>query len=131
MTTVIILFIVLNFCHFLADYTPLSTKEMLAAKRFGKPIAPIFIHALTHTALMGVAILIFTNYGTQHSISGGIVLLIQAISHTVIDILKGRFAKWIPITADNTQKWYWMVMGFDQLSHQTIIALMIYILLKY
>jgi hypothetical protein len=127
MEKAIILFIALNFCHFLADYTPLSTKEMLAAKRFGKPIFPIFAHGGVHAVLMIIPLWIFS----PSFLFAALLASFQQITHTVIDTLKGRFAKWIPITADNTQKWYWMVMGFDQLSHQTIIALMIYILLKY
>lgn len=46
------LLIGLFFCHFLADYTHLSTAWMLNAKRFGKPLFPIFIHALVHGSLM-------------------------------------------------------------------------------
>ncbi len=40
-------------CHFLADYTHLSTNWMLNAKRLGKPLHPILIHAMVHTLLMG------------------------------------------------------------------------------
>ena len=39
-------------CHFLADYTHLSTSWMLDAKRLGKPLYPIFQHALVHAILM-------------------------------------------------------------------------------
>lgn len=130
MTTVIILFIVLNFCHFLADYTPLSTKEMLAAKRFGKPIFPIFKHGFVHAGIMGMPLWVMGVWGYFPASIFMEVFFLQLISHTIIDTLKGRFAKWISITADNTQKWYWIVMGFDQFLHQSIIALMIYILLR-
>lgn len=130
MTTAILLFIVLNFCHFLADYTPLSTSEMLAAKRFGKPIFPIFKHGFVHAGIMGMPLWVIGVFGLFTADKFILVFLLQLISHTIIDTLKGRFAKWIPITADNTQKWYWIVMGFDQFLHQSVIALMIYILLQ-
>lgn len=124
-TQAVILFILLNFCHFLADYTPLSNKWMLDAKKYGKPIHPIFMHAWVHMNLMLVVLIFFTpNMGVFYA------SILQLISHTIFDTLKGRLAKWVPITADNTQKWYWIVMGFDQFLHQTVIALMIYILLK-
>ncbi|MCX6185983.1 MAG: hypothetical protein NTU43_03160, partial [Bacteroidetes bacterium] len=43
-------------CHWLADYTLLSTAWMLNAKRFGKPLFPIFIHAAMHTMLMSLVL---------------------------------------------------------------------------
>ncbi|MEO6902401.1 MAG: hypothetical protein ABI315_04515 [Bacteroidia bacterium] len=49
-----ILLISLFFCHFLADFTHLSTNWMLSAKRLGKPLFPILSHAAVHAALMGV-----------------------------------------------------------------------------
>lgn len=44
--------IALNFCHFLGDYTHLSTNWMLTAKRLGKPLFPILVHAFVHSILM-------------------------------------------------------------------------------
>jgi hypothetical protein len=40
-------------CHFLADYTHLSTAWMLNAKRLGTPLFPIFCHAFVHMFIMG------------------------------------------------------------------------------
>ena len=48
--------IILFACHWLADYTHLSTAWMLNAKRLGKPLLPIFAHALVHASLMFLAI---------------------------------------------------------------------------
>ncbi len=46
-------------CHYLADFTVLSTGWMLKAKQFGKPLYPILAHASVHALLMGFVMLLF------------------------------------------------------------------------
>lgn len=56
-----IILLVLFFCHWLADYAPLSRPYMLEAKRFGKPLMPVFEHAGTHMLLMLACMFFFTD----------------------------------------------------------------------
>lgn len=122
----LLLYIALNFCHFLADSPPLSL-PFIEAKKYGRPIFPIFAHGGVHGALMGLCLLFFMPICSLW----GLLSLFQQISHTIIDTLKGRLRKWIPVTEDNTKKWYWIIMMFDQFLHQCVIALMVYIVLTF
>ena len=115
------LLILLFFCHFLADYTWLSTSWMLNAKRFGKPILPIWFHAKVHMGLMGIALLPFTGFTKQW----GFICIFQLITHFLIDVWKGRMNGWFPILQDNTKKWHWVVFGLDQTLHSIVIILMV------
>lgn len=109
--------IYLFICHFLADFTHLQNNFMLDAKRFGKPIVPIFLHASVHSLLMTICLLLF-------GIEGLILVMacfIQLISHFAIDLWKGRMNVWIPTLQNPTNKWHWVVFGFDQLLHSFVI----------
>lgn len=112
----------LFFCHFLADYTHLSTDWMLKAKRFGKPLYPIFTHAFIHASLMLVALSIFGISG----LCAMYLFLLQLITHFVIDVLKGRMNGWIPELQSPTNKWHWVVFGADQYLHSIVIVVMAY-----
>ena len=104
-------------CHFLADYTHLSTAWMLNAKRLGKPLFPIFAHAGMHTILMFLCLVFFTN-------DLGLVLKLSAfqlITHFLIDVWKGRMNGWFPSLQSPANKWHWIVFGFDQLLHTLVI----------
>jgi hypothetical protein len=122
-TTLLILLFV---CHFLADYTHLSTKWMLDAKRFGKPLYPIFMHAFIHAGLMLVVLAL--GFG----ITGGLLLEVYALqlfSHFLIDVLKGRMNGWFPSLQSPANKWHWVVFGADQLLHAIVIILMVEIVM--
>ncbi len=113
----------LLFCHYLADYTQLSKPYMLAAKRFGKPLWPIFIHACTHGTLMSIVLLFFSvNLSTIF-----ILTIIEVFTHFFIDVLKGRVNIWIPNVQDSTKVLHWIVFGADQYLHQVVILFMVYI----
>lgn len=118
-----ILLILLFFCHFLADFTPLSTKWMLDAKRFGKPLEPIFVHACIHYFLMAFVLFGFVNCPkTWVTIS-----LVQLFTHFAIDVLKGRINGWFPSVQNTSNKWYWIVFGADQFLHACVIIIMAYL----
>jgi len=111
----------LFFCHFLADYTHLSTSFMLNAKRLGKPFYPIFLHATIHAVIM----LLFLNI--VFGINGNLLIylfLIQIISHFLIDVWKGIMNGWFPELQNPANKWHWIVFGFDQYLHALIIITM-------
>ncbi len=115
------LLIGLVICHFLGDYTHLSTTWMLNAKRFGIPIFPIVCHALVHTMLMSTWMLI---YGIDYRF---VILaaLYQLISHSLIDITKGTLNKLFPILQNPQNKSYWYIFGLDQTLHYLILILMV------
>jgi hypothetical protein len=115
------LLLALFFCHFLADYTHLSTAWMLNAKRLGKPLTPIFVHAEIHGTLMMVAMWLF-------QIDGHTIIKLgcfQIITHFLIDVWKGRMNGWFPSLSNPTNKWHWIVFGADQYFHAVVIILMV------
>jgi Protein of unknown function (DUF3307) len=121
MTTLYIsLLLTLGFCHFLADYTWLSTPSMLKAKSIGSPTPPIFSHASVHAFLMAVVLFLF---GVTNVIG---LTLIQVVSHTIIDILKGKCNVWFPKVANPANKVHWILFGLDQYLHFIVIVLMVY-----
>ena len=106
-------------CHFLADYTHLSTGWMLNAKRLGKPFIPILTHAMVHTLLMGIFL---GCIGVSNTI---LLMGFQLITHFLIDVWKGRMNGWFPALQSPANKWHWVVFGFDQLLHAIVIIIMV------
>ncbi len=111
------LLILLNICHWLADYTWLSTSWMLNAKRLGKPILPILAHAGVHSLLMLFACWAYTGNFKL----GLLAFAIQLPTHFAIDVWKGRMNEWFPVLQSPANKLHWVIFGFDQLLHQIII----------
>jgi hypothetical protein len=107
-------------CHFVADYTHLSTSWMLDAKRLGKPFLPILTHAMVHTLLMGIFL------GCMGISNTFLLMGLQLITHFIIDVWKGRMNNLFPELQYPLNKWHWIVFGFDQLLHSIIIILMAY-----
>lgn len=107
-------------CHFLTDYTHLSTSCMLNAKRLGEPLFSIFAHAGMHAILMFLFLVLFTN-------DLGLVLklsVFQLATHFLIDLLKGKMNSWFFAIQSPANKWHWFVFGFDQLLHSIVVILM-------
>lgn len=115
-----LLLIGLFFCHFLADFTWLSTTWMLTAKSLGKPLLPIFAHAAVHATLMGL-LLVFGNLNLALWCN---LVVFQLLSHFLIDLWKGRMNGWFPQLKSPANKWHWIIFGFDQFLHATVICLM-------
>ena len=107
-------------CHFLADYTHLSTAWMLNAKRLGKPLFPIFIHASMHTMLMSFVLGWFIGFTNDWAY----LVIFQWATHFLIDVWKGRMNGWFPSLQSPANKWHWIVFGFDQLLHALVIIAM-------
>ena len=118
--------IALNFCHFLGDYTHLSTNWMLSAKRLGKPLFPILVHALVHSILMFTAVWIILDIYMAI-----VTFCIQLPTHFLIDVLKGRMNKWFPKLQDPSNKFFWYLFGFDQVMHALVIILTSYLACLY
>lgn len=111
-------------CHFLADFSHLTRPWMLKAKATGKPIFPIFCHALVHTVLMAIVLLIYK--GCESEIFISFPLLLQLVSHTLIDTCKG-YLNLFEGFRNPTSQWHWIIFGGDQLCHQLIILWMVYL----
>lgn len=105
-------------CHFLADYTHLSTSWMLNAKRYGEPIIPIISHACVHGLLMGIVLAFYVSINQPMFWS---IILFQIYSHFMIDLLKGKVNLWFPSVRNPANKIHWIVFGFDQLLHALVI----------
>lgn len=118
--------IALNFCHFLGDYTHLSTNWMLIAKRLGNPLFPILVHALVHSILMFTAVWIILDIYMAI-----VAFCIQFPTHFFIDVLKGRMNEWFPKLKDPTNKGHWYSFGLDQTAHQMVIILTSYLVCLY
>jgi hypothetical protein len=119
--------------HFLADYTALSTNWMLGAKKLGRPLLPIFAHALVHSVLMSTFLEVYfyfklENYNLfEFSISIVDKLYgFQLVTHFLIDVWKGRMNGWFPELQSPANKWHWVVFGYDQLLHAIVIIIMSY-----
>lgn len=111
------LLIILNICHWAADYTQLSRPYMLSAKALGWPLEPIFDHAVIHGVLMGVIAYLYT-FSFKIAI---VVYGLQTLSHFIIDVLKGRTCAHFQSLRDNKNLYHWWVFGIDQLLHQIVI----------
>jgi hypothetical protein len=107
-------------CHFLADFTHLSTDWMLHAKRLGKPLFPIFIHASIHAMLMSLVLAWFIGFSNMWAY----LVIFQLAAHFLIDVSKGRMSGWFPNLQNPTNKWHWIMFGFDQLLHALVIIIM-------
>lgn len=123
-----LLLILLNICHWIADYTWLSTPWMLNAKRKGTPLFPIFCHACVHATLMGAVLQFYLHgewlrwrFDTVDALS-----FTQLFTHFSIDVLKGRMNVWFPKVSHPANVIHWTVFGADQLLHQLVIIFMAY-----
>lgn len=112
--------ILLFICHWLADYTHLSTNWMLSAKKLGKPLFPIFIHAAMHAMLMSLIINYFIGFNDKWAY----LVIFQWVTHFIIDVWKGKMNYWFPSLQNPANKWHWIVFGLDQLLHAIVIILM-------
>ena len=116
------LLLLLNVCHWVGDYTHASRPWMLAAKKFGRPLAPIAAHALVHAWLV-TAVCLFA----VDAKAGWIAFYIMLPTHFAIDVLKGRINEWVPAVQNPSGYWHWWVFGADQFAHQAVIILIAYV----
>lgn len=114
------LFLLLLVCHYICDYSHLSTDTMLSAKRVGYPLYPIFLHAFIHAAFM-LVVLSFFHLGNIVLLS---LFLLQLCTHFTIDVLKGRMNVWYPVVSSPVNRSHWYIFGLDQLLHHVVIVLM-------
>ncbi len=118
-TTLLILLFV---SHFLGDYTHLSTNWMLNAKRLGKPVLPILVHAGVHAILIGIVLSFFVSIKTPLFWN---LVLFELYTHFLIDVLKGRMNGWFPSLQNPANKFFWYIFGADQLAHSIVIIIIV------
>ncbi|MEO6903286.1 MAG: DUF3307 domain-containing protein [Bacteroidia bacterium] len=71
---------------------------------------------------MGVTLIIF---GIRNPLLWKLIVF-QLVTHFLIDVWKGRMNGWFPTLQSPTNKWHWMLLGFDQLLHATVIITMVH-----
>ena len=121
MIQIILLLISLLVCHYLADFC-FTSLAMIRAKADGRNPWPIMLHASIHALLMGLCLLI----GRVAWDMLLLLMLVELISHFLIDTGKGRLTACYPVLADQQKKPYWMLYGFDQLLHLLVIVFIWY-----
>ncbi len=108
-------------CHYLADFC-LTWPGLIRAKADGKDLWPIVLHATIHALLMGFCLLV---NGIEWQLLL-LLMLLELLSHFIIDTTKARLSIRFPYCADMQCKTYWMLYGLDQLLHQLVIVLIWY-----
>lgn len=100
--------------HFVGDFTPLLTGRMLTAKRTGRPVYPIALHAVIHGTLSAAAIGIVASPRLGTLALGAAIVL---VSHFAIDLGRAELAAHFPAFRDSDRRIFWSALGFDQLLH--------------
>lgn len=121
-----LLLIVLLICHYLADFC-LTWLALIRSKADGRNVWPILLHAVLHAVLMGACLLVF---GVNVELSLWLMLL-EVVTHFVIDFGKAAVSVKVPLLADVKQKAYWVLFGLDQLLHQLVVVVIWYMALFY
>ncbi len=116
-----LLLIVLLICHYLADFC-LTWPALIRSKADGRNVWPILLHAVLHAVLMGACLLVF---GVNVELSLWLMLL-EVVTHFVIDFGKAAVSVKVPLLADVKQKAYWVLFGLDQLLHQLVVVVIWY-----
>ena len=111
----------LNFAHFFGDFTPLN-KWFIAAKQYGKPVWLVACHGAVNGALYGIVAGLFI--GMKAVL---LAFIVETITHTAIDVLKGRINNRFPIMEDAKKSHYWAIMGADQFLHQVVLIFIVYL----
>ena len=50
---------------------------------------------------------------------------IETVTHTIIDVLKGRINDRFPVVEDTSKPVYWTIMGADQFLHQAVLIFIV------
>jgi hypothetical protein len=116
-TKVLYLLLALSFAHFLGDFTPLN-RWFIAAKRYGRPWWPVAVHGAVNGVLYGMSVWPFA--GAKAAL---LAFAVETVTHTAVDLLKGRINRRFPVAEDPTGAVHWTVMGADQLLHQAVLIL--------
>lgn len=92
---------------------------MQDAKKLGRPLKPIFHHALVHTSLVMLTLVCFAADPFRILLA----CLMMLVSHFVIDLWKGKMNVWFPALQDPVNVFHWWVFGLDQMMHVIVLFL--------
>lgn len=112
------LLIALFACHYLADYC-FTWPRMIQAKTNGKNSGPILLHSCIHAGLMGICLLLCGIKWKRLLM----LMLIELVTHFIIDTLKGMLSTRFPVLSDVQKKPYWMLYGLDQFMHLSVVVM--------
>ena len=106
------------FAHYLGDFTPLSTPDMLAAKAKARPMWLIAAHALVHTVLVALIILIvvFPSWSILF-----LAAVIEFVTHFAIDAGRAKFSQRLPELNNPGRNSFWYTRGLDQFAHAAVL----------
>jgi len=121
MTTISLLLLTLNFAHFLGDFTPLN-KWFVKAKQYSKPMWLVIGHGAVNGILYGTFVWLIIDIKVAM-----LAFVIEFVTHTIIDVLKGKINQWFPIVEDRNKQIHWTIMGADQLLHQIVLIFIVYL----
>ncbi len=105
-------------CHYLGDFC-FTSPGMIKAKADGRRPLPILLHSCIHAALVGLCLVCWR-------VSWKLILLmmlLEVVSHFFIDLGKGLISGRSQVLSDPKKKAYWMLYGFDQLLHLSVLLL--------
>jgi len=105
--------------HYLGDFTPLSTPEMLAAKAKARPMWLIAAHALVHTVLVTLVILIvvFPSWSILF-----LAAAIEFVTHFAIDAGRAKLSQRVPELNNPGHNIFWYALGLDQFAHAAVLV---------
>lgn len=104
--------------HYLGDYC-FTTPGMIRAKADGSKLGPILLHSGIHAGLVGVCLICWRI--PMKTVL--MMMLLEVVSHFLIDLGKGLISGRSQVLSDPKKKAYWMLYGFDQLLHLSILLL--------
>lgn len=122
MTNATLLLVALLICHYLADFC-ITSQTMIRAKADGRNLWPIAFHATIHAVLIGLCLLVY-NVDWKLLL---VLMMIELVSHFIIDVLKAQISIRFPYFSDNRHKPYWVLYGLDQLLHQMVVVVIWYL----
>jgi hypothetical protein len=104
--------------HFLGDFTPLSTPQMLEAKANARPMWLIGAHAFVHTILVTVVILLVALPALSIlALAAGI----EFVTHFGLDAGRAKLGRRVPHLNDPSRNRFWYVLGLDQFAHAVVL----------
>lgn len=117
--TVLLLLVLLTVKHYICDFV-LQSGWMIAEKgHYGR------LGGIVHSGIHGVATVLILLLITKNIEISVILALLDMLTHYHLDWIKSRISKnYRPI-----DKAFWNWLGADQLAHQLVYLLIVYILL--
>lgn len=105
--------------HFLGDFTPLATERMQEAKRSGRPLGPIALHALVHAALVGLVVALVPRAAPILVLAA---VAIEFWTHFLLDWWKGFMSARRSALGDPGRRVFWTALGLDQFAHALVLV---------